>query len=91
MIDVAVLDVKPHPDQAAHNPGSWAVQLRVSHAGKTRTFWRWHTVRKFDKDGTRITPDSQPPSTDEILTCFWSDTFAELHGFNFDRDLGDAR
>lgn len=79
----SVLDMKPHPDQATHNPGTWAVQFRVSHAGKARTFWRWHIVRRFNKNGALIEPDDQPPSVDEILARFWDDTFGDLHGFDF--------
>ena len=39
MIDVRVLDVKPHPDQATNNPGCWAVRFEISYDGTTRTFW----------------------------------------------------
>lgn len=80
MIDVAVLDVQPHPDQATTHPGTWAVQLRVSRAGKSRVFWRWRFTQKR----------SVKPSIEEIISWFWDDTFANLHGFNFERDiLGD--
>ena len=75
MIDVRVLDVKPHPDQATNNPGTWAVKLRVSHARRSRSFWRWHSVRKETQ---------RKPSADEILAQFWEDTFAGLHGFDFE-------
>ncbi len=75
MIDAKVLDMKPHPDQATHNPGCWAVKLRVSHEGKARTFWRWFTVREDAK---------RKPTAHEVLERFWSDTFGELHGFDFE-------
>lgn len=77
MIDVRVLDVRPHPDQATNNPGSWAVKLRVSYLGRSRTFWRWHTVRKKLE---------KKPSTATIVEDFWDDTFAGLHGFDFERE-----
>lgn len=87
MIDVHVLDVRPHPDQATNNPGCWAVQLRVTRAGRSRTFWRWYTVREFSPAGRLIAPSSErKPSKDEILSDFWDDTFGELHGFDFDKD-----
>jgi hypothetical protein len=85
-INGEVLAIEPHPDQATHNPGCWAVQFRVSHAGQTRTFWRWHNVRKFNANGAWIEPDNEPPSTDEIMKAFVDDTFNELHGFNFQSD-----
>ncbi len=81
---VSVHVVKPHPDQSTHNPGCWAVQLCVSHAGKTRTFWRWHTVQERIA-GCYVTPTSEKePSTGEILSRFWDDTFGDLHGFDFE-------
>jgi hypothetical protein len=84
MITVKVIDVKPHPDQATNNPGCWAVQLRISREGhKPRTFWRWHTVRENDGRGIRLSSNKQP-TPGEIVTRFWDDTFAELHGFNFE-------
>ncbi len=83
MIDAIILAIEPHPDQATNNPGSWAVQFSVSHAGKLRTLWRWHTVRRFDKNSALIKPDNQPPTHEEILARFWDDTFGNLHGFNF--------
>lgn len=84
-IDVRILDVRPHPDQVTNNPGTWAVKLRVSRADGVRTFWRWHTVREI-KNGCYVAPLSkEKPSPDEILTRFWDDTFAELHGFDFER------
>lgn len=86
MIDASVLAVKPHPDQATNNPGTWAVQFRVSHADKARTFWRWYTVRQTDANGAYVTPSNDKPSVDEILAGFWDDTFGELHGFDFGRD-----
>lgn len=85
MIDVEVLDVRPHPCQATNNPGCWAVQFRVSHKGTSRTFWRWHTGRRFGPDGALVETNEQP-SRDEILARFWNDTFAELHGFSFTPD-----
>ena len=80
MIDVRVLDVKPHPDQATNNPGTWAVKLRVSHDGRSRAFWRWHSVREQTKETKR------KPTAEEILAQFWEDTFAGLHGFDFERE-----
>jgi hypothetical protein len=77
MIDVSVLNVKPHPDQATNNPGTWAVKFRVAHDGRSRTFWRWHTIREQTR---------RKPEPDEILARFWDDTFAGLHGFDFERD-----
>jgi hypothetical protein len=82
VIDVRVLDVRPHPGQAVNNPGCWAVQFRASHAGKSRTFWRWHTVPEKTKE---------QPSADEILARFWDDTFEELHGLCFQNDQSLAR
>ena len=84
MIDAKVLDMRPHPDQATNNPGCWAVKLRVSHEGKTRTFWRWHTVRE---DKPTYAPSKRKPTAYEILTRFWDDTFGELHGFDFEAGL----
>lgn len=83
MIDARVVAIEPHPDQATNNPGCWAIQLRVSHAGRTRTLWRWHNVRRFDASGALIDPDGAPPSRDEVLARFWDDTFGDLHGFDF--------
>jgi hypothetical protein len=77
MIDVAILDVQPHPDQATTHPGIWAIQLRVSHADKSRTFWRWWFAQR----------SSIKPSIEEIIPWFWNDTFSNLHGFNFERDV----
>lgn len=76
MIAVRVLDIQPHPDQATNNPGSWAVKFGVSYDGVTRTFWRWHTERKSDKK----------PKADVLVKRFWDDTFADLHGFSFNKD-----
>lgn len=94
MIDARVLAIKPHPDQATHNPGCWAVQFGVRYKNKARKFWRWHTVLKLNESGAYIEPDNQPPSADEVLERFWDDTFAELHGFDFetlvDKEQGDA-
>ena len=84
MIEARVLDIKPHPDQATNNPGCWAVQLRVEHDGRSRSFWRWHNVREL-RDGCYVTPSNKkPPTHDKILAAFWEDTFAGLHGFAFD-------
>ena len=86
MIEVRVLDIRPHPDQATHNPGCWAVKLGVSYDGVSRAFWRWHTMREL-KDGFYITPSNEKkPQAAEILKHFWDATFAELHGFSFNKD-----
>ena len=85
MITVSVVDVKPHQDQATNNPDTWAVKFRVSRDGATRTFWRWHTVRALDGSGIRLKTNKKP-TPQEILTRFWNDTFAELHGFDFNTD-----
>ena len=86
MIDVRVLDIRPHPDQATNNPGTWAVQLRVAHDGSgSRSFWRWHTVREV-RGGCYVVPSDKKPTHDELLNRFWQDTFAELHGFDFKED-----
>jgi hypothetical protein len=77
MIDVRVLAMKPHPDFATNNPGWWAVQYRVSYRGTARTFWRWYNKRN-SKD---------KPSADEVVEHFWDDTFGNLHGFDFGRDV----
>jgi hypothetical protein len=69
MIDACARAVRPHPDQATSNPGCWAIQLRVSHAGRSRTFWRWCTFSSDEK-----------LSHAAILARFWDDTFSELHG-----------
>jgi hypothetical protein len=82
-VDAEVLAIEPHPDQATHNPGCWAVQLCVSHAGEKRTFWRWHSVRKVNENGAWIDPGNEPPSTDAVLKQFWDETFSDLHGFSF--------
>ena len=84
MIDVRVLGVKPHPDQATHNPGTWAVKLRVSHDGRSRTFWRWHSVREL-RGGCYVTTSDRRPTHDEIIVEFWDNTFGDLHGFDFER------
>ena len=76
MIDVRVLKIEPHPDQATNNPGSWAVQYEVSYGGTRRTFWRWHTERHSDAK----------PKHGVLVKRFWDDTFAELHGFSFNKD-----
>jgi hypothetical protein len=86
VIDVSVVEIRPHPDQATNNPGCWAVKLGVSYDGSKRTFWRWHTVREV-QDGRYVAASNEKkPTTDEILTWFWGDTFAELHGFSFNKD-----
>lgn len=87
MIDVRILDIQPHPDQATHNPNDWAVQLQISYEGQKRTFWRWHTVRDFDGSGIRLSTNRQP-TPHEILKRFWDNTFEKLHGFSFDK--GDS-
>jgi hypothetical protein len=85
MIDVRVLGMQPHPDQATTHPGTWAVQFRADHAGRARTFWRWYTVRETDASGCYVTPSNDKrPAADEILADFWRDTFLDLHGFDFD-------
>lgn len=84
LIDTRVLAMRPHPDQATHNPGCWAVQFGVRYKSTVRKFWRWHTVQKLSETGAYIDPGNEPPSVDEILGRFWDDTFAELHGFDFE-------
>jgi len=87
MIEVRVLQIEPHPDQATNNPGSWAVQYEVSYDGTKRTFWRWHTVRASYRCGQhRDEVFKKKPSKETIVKHFWDDTFAELHGFSFDKD-----
>ena len=80
MIDVSVRAVKPHPDQATNNPGCWAVQLRISHAGRSRSFWRWYTKGDLKKK----------PTAEEIIERFWNETFAGLHGFDFETFMETA-
>jgi hypothetical protein len=84
MIDVRVLAMRPHPDQATHNPGCWAIQYGVRYEGTSRKFWRWFTVRKLNENGALVEPDDQPPSADEVIEEFWNDTFGNLHGFDFE-------
>lgn len=72
VLKVNLVEIQPHPSQVTH-PDWWKVKLSISHADRTRTFWRWHKA-----------PDAKTPTSDEILTWFWETTFAELHGFNFD-------
>ena len=91
MIEARVIDIKPHPDQATNNPGCWAIQFEVTHDDVRRTFWRWYTVRqnRILEGGGEIyvrPSNDQRPTHQEILAQFWNDTFAELHGFNFDKD-----
>ena len=85
MIDVCVVEIWPHPDQATNNPDDWAVQFQVSYEGQKRTFWRWHTVRELDGRGIRLSTN-KTPTPSEIIKRFWDDTFAELHGFSFNKD-----
>lgn len=83
--DARVLAIRPHPEQATHNPGYWAVQISVSREGqKTRTFWRWFNTRRLNESGVALRPDETPPTPEEVLARFWDDTFAELHGFAFE-------
>lgn len=82
MIRARVLDIRPHPDQATNNPGSWAVQLEVSRNGVKRTFWRWYTDRSEHHGDTHAERNPRPRET-TLLRWFWDDTFAELHGFSF--------
>ena len=84
MIDVRVLDIRPHPDQATNNPGAWVVRFEVSYDGTKRTFWRWHCAYVI-RNGQRI-PINKKPRHEEIIERFWDDTFAELHGFSFNKD-----
>ena len=85
-IDVCVIDVKPHPAQATHNPGCWAVRFEVSYDDHKRTFWRWYTVRTLSANKTYVrTTSTDKPRSEDIIRQFWSDTFADLHGFNFDK------
>ena len=90
MIEARVLDIRPHPDQATHNPGYWAVRIEVTHKNGRRTFWRWYTVREDRPIGNGgsvyVTPSNKKPTHDEILARFWDDTFADLHGFAFYKD-----
>ena len=86
VIDVRVVDMKPHRDQATNNPGCWAVQLEVSYDGQRKTFWRWYAERSC-KDGQIVeTTSKAKPKAEDVLKRFWNDTFAELHGFSFNKD-----
>jgi hypothetical protein len=76
-LDVRVLAIEPHPDQATNNPCTWAAKLCVSRGGKSRTFWRWHYARTSKKK----------PTVDEVVAWFWDTTFAELHGFDFEEEV----
>ena len=87
MIDVRVIEVKPHPDQATNNPGCWAVQLEVSHSGRRRAFWRWYTERNYVHGRFVASMSKTKPKAGDILQRFWDDTFAELHGFAFDKEM----
>jgi len=81
-LDVRLLDIQPHPEQATNNPDCWAVRFEVSHGSTRRAFWRWHTSRvERPEQQTRIEPGHE-----EVLARFWADTFAELHGFSFDQE-----
>jgi hypothetical protein len=84
LIDVRVLAMRPHPDQATHNPGCWAVQFGIRYKNTVRKFWRWHNVIKLNANGGYVEPDDQPPTADEVLARFWDDTFGDLHGFDFE-------
>jgi hypothetical protein len=84
MIDVRVLDIQPHPDQATNNPGSWAVRFEVTYDGATRTFWRWHETYDL-RDGRRIPTDDKPEHA-EIIKRFWDYMFLDLYGFAFNKD-----
>jgi hypothetical protein len=86
LIEVRVLDMRPHPDQATNNPGCWAVQYEVSYDGQRRTFWRWHTVRTFKHGQYVKTTSTDKPKAKDVIKRFWADTFAELHGFSFNKD-----
>lgn len=85
MIDVRVLDIKPHPDQATNNPGCWAVRLEVAYDGRRRTFWRWHSMREV-RGGCYVVPSDRKPMHPEILAEFWDNTFGDLHGFAFNKE-----
>lgn len=84
MIDVRVLDMQPHPEQSTNNPGCWAVQLEVSYGGQRRTFWRWFTEKSYVHG--RYVASTKKPKVGDVIKRFWDDTFAELHGFSFDKD-----
>jgi hypothetical protein len=95
MIEVRVLDIRPHPDQATNNPDCWAVKLWVSYDGRSCTFWRWLTTLTTRELESKSAPDgglyigpsnAKKPSASEIIARFWDDTFAELHGFSFNKD-----
>ena len=83
-IDARILDMQPHPDQATNNPGCWAVQIEVCYDKRRRTFWRWYAERNY-VDGCYVTSETMPKACD-VLKRFWDDTFAELHGFSFNKD-----
>ena len=86
-MDARVLDMQPHPDQATNNPGCWAVQLEVSYDGRRRAFWRWYTERNYYVHGRYVASTStKKPKAGDVLKRFWDDTFAEMHGFSFDKD-----
>lgn len=81
-IDVRVIDVQPHPDQATSNPNCWAVQFEVTYGKTKRTFWRWYNDRV--RHGWTHAERNPKPRTEDVIRRFWDDTFAELHGFAFD-------
>ena len=83
-MDVRILDMQPHPDQATNNPGCWAVQIEVCYDGQRRAFWRWHTERNYVRG--RYVTSTEKPKDSVVLKRFWDNTFAELHGFSFDKD-----
>ena len=83
-MDARILDMQPHPDQATNNPGCWAVQIEVCYDGQRRAFWRWHTERNYVDD--RYVTSKTKPKASDVIKRFWDDTFAELHGFSFDKD-----
>ena len=50
-LTLIVLDVRAHSsvidgeDDAAHHAHQWAIQVRLSHGGQTRTWWQWIEAR----------------------------------------------
>ena len=79
MIDVKVLDVQPHSDQATTHPNYWKVKIRVTYRGTPHTFWRWHKFWRWHN-----MQEDRKPEPDEIVERFWDDTFTELRGFDFE-------
>jgi hypothetical protein len=60
-IDVRVIDIQPHPDQATNNPGCWAVRFEVvcdgsnlwRHLDEPEVIWPgtggyWHRAKMSD-------------------------------------------